>query len=251
MKQNPLLLIAPLAALALSSCTVKTSAFKNTTHAIQVSVPEQKMAVYKHGELIKKYPVSTSKFGLGDKKGSYKTPLGKFEVAEKIGGGKPFGAVFKSRKWTGEVLEPDAPGRDPIVSRILWLHGLESKNKNTYSRCIYIHGTAAEKDIGTKASYGCVRMKSKDIIELYDEVGWGSQVQIVDRRLWSGLHNPDLPLGENDEIIEIAQLDTPVMLLAMPTTDPLWERLSVSDIADFDLDRTGFESSYFDIEPSL
>lgn len=154
---------------------------------MEVSIPQQKMAVYNGGKMVKTYPVSTSKFGLGDTEGSYKTPLGKFEVAEKIGAGKPFGAVFKSRKWTGEVLKPNAPGRDPIVSRILWLNGLESKNKNAYSRCIYIHGTAAEKDIGKQVSYGCIRMKSRDIIELYDKVGFNAPVEIVNRKLWSGI----------------------------------------------------------------
>ena len=176
-------------ALSSSSCTVKTSAHRDTDHVMEVSVPQQKMALYRKGKLIRKYPVSTSKFGLGNEKGSYRTPTGKMEVAEKIGEGKPAGAVFKSRRWTGEVVRPNARGRDPIVSRILWLKGLEKRNKNTYSRCIYIHGTAAEKDIGRPASYGCVRMKSRDVIDLYRNVGQGAKVFVVNKNLWIDLKN--------------------------------------------------------------
>src|SRR6056297_3514158 len=162
-----------------TSCVTRPVVKRDTAHSMQVSVPEQKLALFRHGLLTKTYPISTSKFGLGDKPGSYRTPLGTMEVAEKIGDGKPAGAVFKSRKWTGEVIEPDAPGRDPIVSRILWLNGLEPKNKNAYSRCIYIHGTAAERDIGKAASYGCIRMKSKDVIDLHDSIGEGATVSVV------------------------------------------------------------------------
>jgi hypothetical protein len=174
-------------AAALSSCAVQTSAKSDSLHVMEVSVPLQKMALYKQGALVKTYPVSTSKFGLGDEEGSYRTPLGAMEVAEKIGEGKPAGAVFKSREWTGEVIKPNSPGRDPIVSRILWLNGLEPANKNAYSRCIYIHGTAAESDIGKPVSYGCVRMKSRDIIDLYGQVGEGSKVFVVKKGLWRDL----------------------------------------------------------------
>lgn len=172
-----------LTTLLFGSCTVKTSYNRDSRHKIEVSVPEQRLALFKEGRLFKTYPVSTSKFGVGDDKGSYKTPLGRMEVAEKIGDGKPLGAVFKSREWTGEVLRPNAPGRDPIVSRILWLHGLENRNKNAYSRCIYIHGTTEENKVGEEASYGCVRMKSRDIAELFDHVGWGTEVEILNHKL--------------------------------------------------------------------
>ncbi len=170
--------------LCATSCAVKTSATRDSLHVMEISVPQQKMALYKSGALVKQYPVSTSKFGEGSKPGSYRTPLGKMEVAEKIGGGKPAGAVFKSRIWTGEIVKPDSKGRDPIVSRVLWLRGLERKNKNTYSRCIYIHGTAAERNIGRPASYGCIRMKSKDVIDLYRNVGEGAKVFVVKKKLW-------------------------------------------------------------------
>ncbi|MDF1815114.1 MAG: L,D-transpeptidase [Verrucomicrobiales bacterium] len=232
----------------LCSCTVKTGGFKDSSYSMEVSVPQQKMAVYNQGKMVKTYSVSTSKFGIGDQKGSYKTPLGKFEVAEKIGTGKPFGAVFKSRKWTGEVIKPNAPGRDPIVSRILWLHGLEPKNKNAYSRCIYIHGTAAEKDIGKKSSYGCIRMKSRDIIELYDNVAWGSPVEIVNRKLWSGIDNPETQLNE-DLTIPIAAQSPGDIFRNQDDNKPLWSELTPDQAAREILDREGFEVSYFTIEP--
>jgi len=146
---------------------------------VVVSVKEQKLALYRDGKLVGKYPVSTSKFGEGDEPGSYRTPLGTMKVVEKIGGSAPKGAVFKSRRRTGEVLSPNAPGRDPIVSRILWLAGTESRNQNAYQRCIYIHGTAEESTVGQVASYGCIRMKSRDVIHLYRKVGTGTEVEVV------------------------------------------------------------------------
>ncbi len=123
------------AGLFLSSCVT------DERHLVEVSVPDQRMAVYRDGVRIREYPVSTSKFGLGDDRGSKRTPLGELQIAKKIGANAPAGTVFKSRKRTGEVLPPNAPGRDPIVTRILWLKGLESQNSNAYSRYIYIHGT--------------------------------------------------------------------------------------------------------------
>ncbi|MCB1202796.1 MAG: L,D-transpeptidase [Verrucomicrobiae bacterium] len=152
-------------------------------HLVEISVPQQRMAVYREGVRIREYSVSTSKFGLGDEKGSNRTPLGAFRIAKKIGKDAPAGAVFKSRKPTGEVLPPNAPGRDPIVTRILWLKGLEANNANAYKRYIYIHGTPEETTIGTPASYGCVRMKSSDIIDLFEIVGSGARVKIADEPL--------------------------------------------------------------------
>lgn len=99
-------------------------------------------------------------------------------IKKKIGDGAPAGAVFKSRMLTGEVLPVDAPGRDPIVTRILWLEGLEPHNRNAYQRFIYIHGTPEERNIGQAVSYGCIRMRSQDIIELYDRVGTGARVEV-------------------------------------------------------------------------
>ncbi|MGC6427390.1 MAG: L,D-transpeptidase family protein [Akkermansiaceae bacterium] len=144
-----------------------------------VSVRDQKMLLVKDDKPIKAYPISTSKFGLGSRAGSCRTPLGRLEVAKKVGGGAPSGAVFKSRRRTGEILRPNAPGRDPIVTRILWLRGLEHSNRNTMARCIYIHGTPEERTIGRPTSYGCIRMKSRHIIDLYKRVGVGAGVRVI------------------------------------------------------------------------
>lgn len=148
-------------------------------HHIVISAAEQRMAVLEDGAPLAIYPVSTSKFGLGDAEGSNATPLGELRIKEKIGGGAPPGTVFKSRKPTGEILAPDAPGRDPIVTRILWLEGREDQNRNAYSRYIYIHGTPEERNIGIPASFGCIRMRSRDVIALYDIVGKGARVTIL------------------------------------------------------------------------
>ena len=163
-----------LLALLLASC-----AAPDKQHQIVVSTREQKMALLHRGNVVAIYPVSTSRFGLGDWRGSRFTPLGKLQVAQKIGDNAPSGAVFKDRRRTGEIVAPDSPGRDPIVTRILWLRGLEAQNANAFSRDIYIHGTPEERLIGTPASYGCIRMRSSDIIHLYEIVGTGAAVTIV------------------------------------------------------------------------
>jgi lipoprotein-anchoring transpeptidase ErfK/SrfK len=180
MLTSPAPLLRSLCAIALlfllASC-----ATRDTRHHMVVSVPEQRLAVVdkERGAVLATYPISTSKFALSDQPGSRGTPLGELEVAQKIGTGAPAGAVFKSRRRTGEILAPDSPGRDPIVSRILWLRGLEPQNRNAYGRYIYIHGTAEERMIGQPASYGCVRMRSRDVIDLYNIVGNGARVSIV------------------------------------------------------------------------
>ena len=154
---------------------------------VVVSVKDQKLGIYSaDGKLAKQFVISTSKFGLGDKRGSNRTPLGKHEIVAKIGKGLPAGAVLKSRRWNGEVLKPNAPGRDPIVSRILWLKGMESANKNAFNRFIYIHGTPEEKRLGTPASYGCVRMGMKDVVALFNSVDIGAKVVITKGHLPPG-----------------------------------------------------------------
>jgi len=160
-------------AFGLASCT-----YPPTPHLIRVSVPDQKMLVFEHGVEIARYDVSTSKFGVGDRPGSYATPLGTMEVEQKFGGGQPSGMKFKSRRPTGEIVRPNTPGRDPIVSRILWLRGLEAQNRRAFDRGIYIHGTAEEWSIGHPASYGCIRMRSRDVIALYDKIGVGTRVEV-------------------------------------------------------------------------
>jgi len=152
-------------------------------HAMHVSVADQQMVVTRDGEPVAHYAVSTSKFGLSSAPGSYGTPLGRHRVAKKIGDGLPPGAVFKSRRFTGEVLPVDAPGRDPIVTRILWLDGKDRHNRNSFDRFIYIHGTPEERNIGLPVSYGCIRMRSKDVVALFDRVGVGARVNIFEEPL--------------------------------------------------------------------
>jgi lipoprotein-anchoring transpeptidase ErfK/SrfK len=154
-----------------------------TRHSIVVSIPDQQLILFENGAPVVSYPVSTSRFGVGDRPGSYATPLGALVVARKIGGNAPSGAVFKGRRFTGEVLRPNARGRDPIVTRILWLRGRERRNRNAFRRAIYIHGTPQERVIGRPASYGCVRMRSRDVISLYRKISVGAEVAIVNKPL--------------------------------------------------------------------
>lgn len=238
---------------SLSSCAVHTAAKRDSLHVMEVSVPLQKMVLYREGEPVKTYPVSTSKFGLGDEIGSYRTPPGMLEVAEKIGDGKPAGAVFKSRQWTGEVIKPDSPGRDPIVSRILWLKGLEPENKNAYSRCIYIHGTAAERDIGRPASYGCVRMKSKDVIDLHDRIGEGTKVFVVRKSLWREVEKQK-KASEPIEVLSPPGLPSvvalPVPAEDQPAAKPFWKKeASIFKTGAQILGEAGYETSYLTEEP--
>jgi lipoprotein-anchoring transpeptidase ErfK/SrfK len=180
-KQFTLGLIGGGIALLMSSC----GSVEDKRNKMIVSVRDQKMLLLRDGDPVKSYPVSTSKFGLGSRSGSMRTPVGRMAVAKKIGKGAPSGAVFKSRRRTGEVLRPNAPGRDPIVSRIIWLRGKERWNRNTYGRFIYIHGTPEERRIGKPVSYGCIRMKSRDVIDLYRRVGIGAEVRIIRGSLFS------------------------------------------------------------------
>lgn len=171
-----------LLAIFLASC-----AAPDTQHKIVISTRDQKLALLDRGTLLATYPVSTSKFGVGDRPGSRFTPLGQLQVAEKIGDNAPPGTVFKDRRRTGEVVLANSPGRDPIVTRILWLRGLEAQNAHAFGRDIYIHGTPEEWRIGSAASYGCIRMRSSDIIQLYNIVGIGAAVTIVNTPLVSAV----------------------------------------------------------------
>jgi lipoprotein-anchoring transpeptidase ErfK/SrfK len=183
------LFAATLITLFLPSC----AAPPDKTHHIVISAKDQKLALLEKDQLVAVYPVSTSKYGLGDDRGTWRTPLGELEIAQKIGDGALPGTVFKDRYKTGEVVAPNAPGRDPIVTRILWLRGREPQNANAFARDIYIHGTPEERNIGKPVSYGCIRMRSADVIQLYDIVGRGAQVTIVDvplRQIVPGLNLP-------------------------------------------------------------
>ncbi|MDX1679593.1 MAG: L,D-transpeptidase [Akkermansiaceae bacterium] len=167
------------ACLGAVSCTTQPPEGPDYRNKMVVSVKDQEMLLVSDGIPIKSYKVSTSKFGLGDQPGSYRTPLGRMQVAKKVGHRAPLGSVFKSCRPTGEILRPNAPGRDPIVTRILWLKGSESRNRNAYKRRIYIHGTTEEKRLGQAVSYGCIRMASRDVRDLYNRVGWGADVFVI------------------------------------------------------------------------
>ena len=171
------------------SCCLTSCVAPDTRHHIVISIPQQRMALLDNDVPLATFPVSTSKFAIGDWPGSRGTPLGELEIAKKIGGSAASGTVFKDRRPTGEILVPDAPGRDPIVTRILWLRGREAQNANAYGRYIYIHGTPEERNIGKPASYGCIRMRSRDVIQLYDIVGWGAKVTIVNEPLEAVVSN--------------------------------------------------------------
>jgi len=177
--------LALCAALSLSQCA--SGPTPNQATDCVVSVKEQKLAYYQNGKVSQTYPISTSQFGVNDKPGKYGTPPGLMEVVAKIGHGVRPGTVFHSRQPTGEVIKPGTPGRDPIVSRIMWLRGMEAQNQNAYGRCIYIHGTADEADIGKPVSWGCIRMKSRDVMDLFNRLNIGSRVLVVQEALPSAV----------------------------------------------------------------
>jgi lipoprotein-anchoring transpeptidase ErfK/SrfK len=142
---------------------------KSAGPKINISVQKQELTLKLGRKKLAAYPVSTSRFGLGSKEGSLKTPTGKFRIAEKIGDEMPLGTVFKSRrpvKATKKMLRED----DLVMTRILWLDGVEPGNANTYERFIYIHGTNHEGQIGEPDSHGCIRMRNSDLVELFDRV---------------------------------------------------------------------------------
>ncbi|HWB58640.1 MAG TPA: L,D-transpeptidase [Chthoniobacteraceae bacterium] len=170
---------------------------------VLISVADQRLVLLRDGGVIAKYPISTSRYGMGDSWGSYKTPVGKLRVYNKIGDDFLPGAVIKHRSATGEVLAPNAPGRDPIVTRVIWLEGTEEQNANARGRGIYIHGTPEESTIGRPVSYGCIRMRSEDVIALYNQLPVGTEVNIVADHL-PHLHKyrpppPTPPPGEESE----------------------------------------------------
>jgi L,D-transpeptidase YbiS len=144
---------------------------------IHISIGDQRLTLMEGESPIRSYPVSTSRFGIGTEEGSMKTPTGRFRVAEKIGGGLPSDSVFQSRVPL-RPGDPLPPTEDLVMSRILWLDGLDEHNANTRDRFIYIHGTKHEDKIGNPASHGCVRMRNTDVVELFDLVDEGAQVTI-------------------------------------------------------------------------
>ncbi len=176
-------ILATCAAGLLASCSAQRYA-KDTPPSsvvrdgVAITLSDQKLTVIQKGKKVKDYDISSSKFGIGSSYGSKKTPTGIHAVTRKVGEGQPIGMVFKGCRPTGEVVPVNAAGRDPIVTRIIQLAGLEPQNRNSHVRRIYIHGTAEERTIGTPASYGCIRMRSRDVLDLYQRVYRGMPVAI-------------------------------------------------------------------------
>ena len=155
---------------------------------IEISIPEQSLALLENGQEIRRYAVSTSRNGAGERQGSFCTPRGEHIVRAKIGAGQPWNAVFVERRPTGEIwtteLAERFPGRDWILTRILWLSGCErGRNRlgdvDTMRRYIYIHGSPENVEMGKPGSIGCVRMRNQDIVELFELVPAGTGVRIA------------------------------------------------------------------------
>jgi lipoprotein-anchoring transpeptidase ErfK/SrfK len=144
---------------------------------IHISIRDQLLTVREDETTVRTYPVSTSRFGVGTEQGSFKTPIGRFRVAEKIGGDMPAGTIFQSRVPL-EAGDPLPLTEDLVMSRILWLDGVDEHNANTRERLIYIHGTKHEAKIGSPASCGCIRMRNADVVELFDLVDHNTPVII-------------------------------------------------------------------------
>lgn len=164
-------------------------------YAIVVNPEVQELYLVRDGKILEIYPVSTSKNGIGTRAGSEKTPWGTHRIKEKIGEEAPEGAVFVARQPTGEVAKierrPIETGKDLITTRIMWLEGEEEKiNKgegvDSHARYIYIHGAEEEGLIGQPASHGCVRMRNRDVIELFNRVPEGTLVEIQPREYRRG-----------------------------------------------------------------
>ena len=145
---------------------------------LRIDVKRQTLELFQEGGIEVSYPVSTSKFGLGFEEGSFRTPTGRFRIVDKIGAGAPSGMIFKSRLPIGEIA-PQGGDEDLVLTRILWLEGLDPENANTHERYIYIHGTNQEHLVGTPASHGCIRLRNDDMIDLFDRIPAGTSVEIL------------------------------------------------------------------------
>jgi lipoprotein-anchoring transpeptidase ErfK/SrfK len=145
--------------------------------SILIDIEHQTLELRNEAQLIAVYPISSSRFGLGNEEGSFRTPTGRFKICKKIGDGATPWMIFQGRIPIGETARPGGQ-QDLVLSRILWLEGLEEENRNTRERYIYIHGTNQEDLIGTPASHGCIRLKNHEMIDLYDRVETGTEVRI-------------------------------------------------------------------------
>jgi lipoprotein-anchoring transpeptidase ErfK/SrfK len=159
---------------------------KTKNRMVLVNISAQRLSIIENDRTIKQYPVSTSKYGVGNRQGSNKTPLGLHRIKSKIGRNARLGEIFRAGRRTKKIAMLNQRGerQDLITTRILKLQGLEKginqgKGIDSLKRCIYIHGTAQEYLIGRPASHGCIRMNNKDIIELFDFVPRGILVRII------------------------------------------------------------------------
>lgn len=157
--------------------------------AIRISIPEQSLELSENGKVLRRYLVSTAKNGTGEQNGSFRTPRGQHIVRAKIGAGAPENAVFVKRRPTGEIFSPELdasfPGRDWMLTRILWLSGREPGfnrlgDVDTMRRYIYIHGSPDSRTMGKPGSIGCIRMHNRDILELFELVEPGTPVEITE-----------------------------------------------------------------------
>jgi lipoprotein-anchoring transpeptidase ErfK/SrfK len=157
---------------------------------INIYIPTQQLELLDDaGKLLRRYMVSSSAKGVGELSGSFRTPRGKHIIRAKIGAGQPVNTVFRRRRPTGEIYTPELstqfPGRDWILTRILWLSGVEPGfNRlgecDTMRRYIYIHGTPDSVRLGIPGSHGCIRMHNADLMELFDIVSAGTAVEIIE-----------------------------------------------------------------------
>jgi hypothetical protein len=151
-----------------------------------VSIARQELIGIQNGRISLKYICSTAAAGPGSRVGSWQTPLGWHVIEERFGDGLPVGAVFKERKYTGRIWNPENRTRDDLIlTRIMWLRGLEpgvnaGEGVDSHARFIYIHGTPEEDRLGTPASLGCIRMSNRDVAELYEATATGTLVLITE-----------------------------------------------------------------------
>lgn len=157
---------------------------------VRIEIGSQVLDLFdKNGTLLKRYPISSAKNGVGERNGSFCTPRGRHIIRAKIGAGQPPNAVFVERRPTGEVYTPELasrfPERDWILSRILWLSGCQAGYNrmgevDTMRRAIYIHGSPDSAKMGQPGSHGCIRMRNQDVIELFDLVPIRTLVEICE-----------------------------------------------------------------------
>lgn len=156
--------------------------------SITISIAQQTLTLEQDGKVLASWPVSTALKGAGNQQGSFQTPLGLHRIRAKIGAGEPLNTVFRGRRPTGEIFDgrlgEEFPGRDWILTRILWLCGEErgvnrGGNVDSQRRYIYIHGTPDSEPMGEPRSHGCIRMRNCDVAELFDRVPVGTPVLIT------------------------------------------------------------------------